>query len=148
MRAVPLSAVRTWRTNTPFGRGSPPYSNDVAQRAGELRVEGEERLLLGARAQRGCGRALILRALTKNEGPVPPVGRAGRGPAVPGRIAQRAYSLPLAVWPTCGRYGPCGMVAPMVPAHIGKGAKLDVNEGVMMPHDASWVVGEGKSKPF
>ena len=105
-------------------------------------------VLLGARAQGGCGRALILRALTKNEGPVPPVGRAARGPAVPGRIAQRAYSLPLAVWPTCGRYGPCGMVAPMVPAHIGKGAKLDVNEGVMMPHDVSWVVGGGKSKSF
>ena len=148
MRAVPLSAVpRGAQTRRSDGR-SPPYSNDVAQRAGELRVEGEERLLLGARAQRGCGRALILRALTKNEGPVAPVGRAGRGPEVPGRIAQRAYSLPLAVWPTCGRYGPCGMVAPMVPAHIGKGAKLDVNEGVMMPHDACAVVGGGKSKPF
>ena len=45
MRAVPLSVVPRGRTNTPFGRGSPPYSNDVAQRAGELRVEGEERLL-------------------------------------------------------------------------------------------------------
>ena len=105
-------------------------------------------VLLGARAQRGCGRALILRDLTKNERPLPPVARAARGQAVPGRIAQRAYSLPLAVWPTCGRYGPCGMVAPMVPAHIGKGAKLDVNEGVMMPHDACAVVGGGKSKPF
>ena len=74
--------------------------------------------------------------------------RAARGQAVPGRIAQRTYSLPLAVWPTRGRWATSGMVAPMVPAHIGKGAKLDVNEGVMMPHDASWVVGEGKSKPF
>ena len=67
---------------------------------------------------------------------------------MPGRIAQRAYSLPLAVWPTCGRYGPCGMVAPMVPANIGKGAKLDVNEGVMMPQGACAVVGEGERKPF
>ena len=148
MRAVPLSAVpRGAQTRRSDGR-SPPYSNDVAQRAGELRVEGEERLLLGARAQPGCGRALILRALTKNEGPVPPVGRAGRGPEVPGRIAQRAYSLPLAVWPTCGRYGRTVGWRALVPGHIGEGAKLDVNEGVMMPHDACAVVGGGKSKPF
>ena len=104
-------------------------------------------VLLGARAQRGCGGALILRDLAKNGRPLGLVQREPRGQAVPGRIAQRAYSLPLAVWPTRGRWATSGMVAPMVPAHIGKGAKLDVNEGVMMPHDASWVVGEGKSKP-
>ena len=91
---------------------------------------------------------LILRDLTKNERPVPPVARTARGPAVPGRIAQRAYSLPLAVWPTCGRYGRTVGWRALVPGHIGEGAKLDVNEGVMMPHDACAVVGGGKSKPF
>ena len=148
MRAVPLSVVprgaQTRRSDGGHRRTAMTWRNvpaNCGSRAKNI-------VLLGARAQRGCGRALILRALTKNEGPVPPVGRAGRGPAVPGRIAQRAYSLPLAVWPTRGRWATSGMVAPMVPAHIGKGAKLDVNEGVMMPHDASWVVGGGKSKPF
>ena len=40
------------------------------------------------------------------------------------------------------------MGAPMVPAYIGEGAKLDVYKGAIMPHDASWVVGEGERKPF